>query len=171
MVAKEEEKKEGGFSQEECVLGLSKLSPSAGSRHRKKIVGRGEGSGSGKTSGRGGKGQSARSGYSLPAGFEGGQMPLYRRLPKFGFTSRKKVRGENVFSIVSTSRLAELNIDGEISIKMLSDRGLVSSKSKKVKILAGEGELANKVVVQAHAVSAKAKELIEKAGGEVHLLP
>lgn len=150
-------------------LTLSTLQPAHGSRHRRKRLGIGEGSGSGKTCGKGTKGQKMRSGYSWKRGFEGGQMPLQRRLPKIGFTSRKKTRGDNVFSVVNLDNLEALEVSGPITVQALCDAGLVRSDRQQVKIL-GSGTLKKKVVVEAHAVSAAAKQAIEKAGGEVRLV-
>ena len=150
-------------------INLSSLSPVPGSRRPRKRLGVGEGSGNGKTCGRGQKGQGSRSGVSLPAGFEGGQMPLHRRLPKVGFASRKKVLGKNVFALVSVKRLAELSAEGEITLDVLREKGLVGSRSQRVKILGGS-EIEQRIVVEAHAASASAKAAIEKAGGEVRLI-
>ena len=149
------------------ALTLSNLSPAKGSRHRRKVLGRGESSGLGKTSGRGGKGQTARSGAPIPRGFEGGQMPLHRRLPKVGFVSRKRVRGDNVYALISLSKLNELGFTGEVTLEMLYARGLFSKKDR-VKILGGTIERA--INVEAHAVSASAKAAIEQAGGTVSLV-
>jgi len=148
---------------------LSNLSPVPGSKHRRKRLGKGEGSGKGKTCGKGGKGQTARSGFGLPAGFEGGQMPIYRRLQKRGFTSRKKLAGENVFSIVRADLLQGLAEDGIINVEILRRSGLVKSKNAKVKILGGV-KLESKLTVEVHAVTKSAREAIEAAGGEVKLL-
>ena len=151
------------------ALGISSLRPAKGSRHRKKRLGFGEGSGRGKTCGKGYKGQRSRSGFGLGAGFEGGQMPLHRRLPKRGFTSLKRVRGENVYTTISISDLEALAIQGEITLAKLGEIGLIRSRAKRVKILGG-GALSKKLVVEAHAVSASAKLAIESAGGEVKLV-
>lgn len=149
-------------------LSLSSLAPNKGARKRRKRLGIGEGSGSGKTSGKGTKGQNARVGCKRVPGFEGGQMPLHRRLPKFGFTSRKKVSGVNVYSPLSIDRLVALNAE-EITIELLRANGIIS-KNTKVKILASKTELSKKIVVEAHAVSASARETIEKAGGQIKLV-
>ena len=153
-------------------LSLHSLSPQPGSKHRRKRIGFGEGSGRGKTSGKGNKGHRARSGYKSSPGFEGGQMPLHRRLPKVGFTSRKKVAGTNVFSIVSLTKLNEIASEapnGVISLDFLKSRGLVKSSAPQVKILGKEG-LSAKVSVEAHAASAGAKAAIETAGGTLTLV-
>lgn len=150
-------------------VSLSSLSPTPGSRHKRKRLGIGEGSGHGRTCGKGEKGQKSRSGAQLPAGFEGGQMPIHRRLPKVGFTSRKRVLGKNVFSLVPLERLVELDVEGDITLELLRERGVVRSKSRRVKILGG-AEINRKIVVEAHAVSGSAKAAIEKAGGEVRLV-
>ena len=172
------EKKKAEKKSEEASLAprqvsLSTLAPNRGSRHRRKRVGCGEGSGHGKTSCRGGKGQTARSGWSAKRGFEGGQMPLHRRLPKIGFTSRKKTFGENVFALVSTATLVELSegvLKGqEITIEKLVENGVLRSKSERVKVLGGI-EVKGKIVVEAHAVSKSAREAVEKSGGEIRIV-
>lgn len=147
---------------------LNKLRPNKGARQVAKRLGIGEGSGLGKTSGKGTKGHKARSGYKSKPGFEGGQMPLYRRLPKYGFTSRKKLLGENVYAIISVEKLSDLDIQ-TITPEVLREKGLVGKKSDQIKILGG-GELKKKLTVTAHAFSKSAKEAIEKAGGAVNLI-
>ena len=154
---------------QEDTAELSQLSPVPGSRHRRKRKGIGEGSGNGKTCGKGQKGQRSRSGFSLPAGFEGGQMPLHRRLPKIGFNSRKKLLGKNVFSIVKLSDLEKLAADGDVTIARIKEAGLIRSSTPRVKILA-TGELSAKVNVEAHAISAGAQKAIEAAGGSVTIV-
>lgn len=152
------------------ILGLSTLAPARGATHARKRVGRGEGSGHGKTSGKGNKGQKARSGPPSFIGFEGGQMPLQRRLPKVGFTSRKKVTGENVYRVVSLAKIDELGAaGGTISFEQFIDAGIVRHKRQLLKVLGG-GELKRKVIVEAHAFSQTAKEAIEKAGGEARII-
>jgi large subunit ribosomal protein L15 len=136
---------------------LHELSPAKGSKHKKKRVGRGPGSGIGKTSGRGEKGQKSRTGYSGRPGFEGGQMPLVRRVPKRGFTNIWKTE----YSVVNLSQLAEL--DGEINPEVLLEHGLVRS-GKKVKVL-GDGEIGKALTVVANKFSKSAREKIEAAGG------
>ncbi len=166
-MAKKTKKMEESTSAGRELLTLANLSPAAGSRHRRKIVGRGEGSGLGKTSGKGGKGQTARSGAPIPRGFEGGQMPLHRRLPKIGFSSRKKLRGVNVYSVVSLNKLNALAPESEITLDLLKSKGLVGKKAR-LKILGGTIE--RKINVEAHAISASAKAAIEQAGGAVSLI-
>lgn len=138
-------------------MNLHDLSPAKGSTHKKKRVGRGPGSGLGKTAGKGEKGQKSRSGYSHRAGFEGGQMPLVRRVPKRGFTNiwRKE------FAVVNLAALADF--DEAVTPDNLVERGLVRAGSK-VKIL-GEGEVAKALTVTAHKFSKSAREKIEAAGG------
>lgn len=136
---------------------LHELSPAKGSKHKKKRVGRGPGSGIGKTSGRGEKGQKSRTGYSSRPGFEGGQMPLIRRVPKRGFTNIWKTE----YSVVNLSQLAEL--EGEINPEVLLEHGLVRS-GKKVKVL-GDGEIGKALAVVANKFSKSAREKIEAAGG------
>jgi large subunit ribosomal protein L15 len=145
---------------EHNTVSLSTLGPAKGSRKRKVRVGRGIGSKLGKTSGSGNKGQKSRRGYSRRRGFEGGQMPLHRRIPKRGF--------HNPFSQeYSVINLEELNVfpAGEtVTPELLRAHGFVRRATGPVKIL-GDGELKNKLTVHAHAFSASAKEKITKAGG------
>ena len=136
---------------------LHELSPAKGSKHSKKRVGRGPGSGLGKTAGRGEKGQKSRTGYSSRAGFEGGQMPLVRRVPKRGFTNIWKVE----YAVVNLSQLAEL--EGDVTPEVLVEQGLVRS-GKKVKVL-GDGEIGKALRVVADKFSKSAREKIEAAGG------
>ena len=142
---------------------LSELVPASGSKKIKKRLGRGKGSGKGGTSGKGHKGQRARSGVSIPAGFEGGTMPLSRRVPKFGFTSRSPGATYDVINLVRLSKWK-----GEVSPETLAEKGLVSGK-KKIKIL-GTGKFNQALTVKAHSFSKKAKTLIEKAGGQAKTL-
>lgn len=142
-------------------MDLSNLKPNKGSRHAKKRVGRGPGSGLGKTAGRGEKGQKSRSGYSRTYGFEGGQMPLHRRVPKRGFTNifRKEVH------VVNVSDLEERFEDGAVvDESTLREKGLVNGQPGKIKIL-GDGELKTKLTVHADRFSASARSKIEAAGG------
>ena len=147
-------------SKERRLFALSNLHPPAGSRIRKVRVGRGIGSKLGKTAGAGNKGQKSRRGYSRRRGFEGGQMPLHRRVPKRGF--------HNPFGVsYSVVNLEELNVfpAGEtVTPDLLRAHGFVRRASDPVKIL-GDGELKNKLSIHAHAFSASAKEKIAKAGG------
>jgi large subunit ribosomal protein L15 len=136
---------------------LHELSPAKGSKHARKRVGRGPGSGLGKTAGRGEKGQKSRTGYSRRPGFEGGQMPLVRRVPKRGFTNIWKTE----YAVVNLSQLAE--IEGDVTPEILAERGLVRS-GKKVKVL-GDGEIGKAVRVVADKFSKSAREKIEAAGG------
>lgn len=145
------------------MLTLSNLSPQKGSTKNKKRVGRGPGSGHGKTAGRGHKGFKARSGSGIKPGFEGGQMPLYRRLPKRGFT--------NIFAkeytIISLSQLDKFAAGTVITSIVLAEAGLIS-KGAAVKILAN-GEIKKAFSVQVEKISAQAKAQIEAAGGKVVL--
>ena len=141
---------------------LSELKPAEGSKENAFRVGRGHGSGNGKTSGRGHKGQKARSGGGVRPGFEGGQMPLYRRLPKRGFTNR------NTKDIVAIN-VDRLNVfeDGEtVTISALVEKGVVSNPRDGVKLL-GNGNLEKKLTVKVTAVSQGAKEKVEALGGSV----
>jgi len=146
------------------MVELHTLSPAEGSRQNSKRVGRGPGSGTGKTAGRGQKGQKSRSGGKVKIGFEGGQMPLQRRIPKRGFTPLNRVE----YQVVNLSRLGRM--DGtDVTPETLKAHGLVRSTRKRVKILA-QGDIERALSVTAHAVSAKAREKIEAAGGSVTLL-
>lgn len=151
--------------QTEEQVGLANLSPLAGSRKPAKRIGRGSGSGHGKTSGRGHKGQKSRSGSSIPAGFEGGQMPIHRRLPKRGFTSRKRVRGINQFSIIQLANLVKIEAK-ELTVDDMREQGIVVGKYPKVKII-GAASVEKAVVIETDAISAGARALIEAAGGSV----
>jgi large subunit ribosomal protein L15 len=143
-------------------MDLSNLKPAKGSSKSKKRIGRGQGSGHGGTSTRGHKGQKSRSGYSKKVGFEGGQMPLQRRVPKFGFTNinRKEFKAINIATLQDLADKKKLT---EITVETLRDAGLVQ-KSTLVKIL-GEGELKTKLNVKAHAFSKSAVTAIEAQGG------
>ena len=148
-------------------MDLSNLQPAEGSTKQRKRVGRGQGSGRGGTSTRGHKGAKSRSGYSRKIGFEGGQMPLQRRVPKFGFTNinRKEFKGINLDTL---QFLAETKKVKEITKEILMENGLVS-KNDLVKIL-GWGELKAKLEVTVNAYSASAKAAIESAGGTANSL-
>jgi large subunit ribosomal protein L15 len=145
-------------------MNLSDLAPAPGSRKKRKRIGRGPGSGHGKTSCRGHKGQNSRSGGGVKPGFEGGQMPLQRRLPKRGFTNIF----QKTFSIVNVSSLEKLE-ESEITPEVLIKEGLVRKIQDGVKIL-GNGELTKALTVKAHAFSASAKEKIEKAKGTAEVI-
>jgi len=145
-------------------MNLSNLRAPRKASEKRKRVGRGMGSGMGKTSTRGHKGQRSRSGSRMMRGFEGGQMPLHRRLPKRGFTNIFKMQ----YEIVNLERLAGLG-DSEITPESLHKAGVVSSKKTLVKVL-GHGELKGAITVRAHRFSKSAKDKIEKAGGKVELL-
>ena len=148
-------------------MNLSNLKPAAGSTKSDKRIGRGQGSGRGGTSTRGHKGAQSRSGYSSKLGFEGGQMPLQRRLPKFGFTNLKRVE----FKPINLSTLEELaakkNLT-EVTIDTLVAAGFISSNDK-VKIL-GNGAITKALTVKAHAFSKSAEAAITAAGGNVEKL-
>ncbi len=141
---------------------LNNLKPADGSVKKRKRIGRGIGSGKGRTSTRGHKGQKSRSGYSRRIGFEGGQMPIHRRLPKFGFRNinRKEYKAVNLDIL---ERLAKNKSLSNVGVEVLREAGIISKKDL-VKILA-KGELTVKLDVKAHGFSKKAIELIEKVGG------
>lgn len=139
---------------------LSNLKPKKGSRHAKKRVGRGPGSGHGKTSSRGEKGQKSRSGYSSQIGFEGGQMPLHRRLPKRGFTNIFKKE----YDVLNLSDLEQFEAGSTVDRAVLTSAGVVRKSAKGVKVL-GNGEITRKLTVHADKFSKTAKEKIEAAGG------
>jgi large subunit ribosomal protein L15 len=144
---------------------LSDLRPAPGSNKKRKRVGRGDGSGHGKTSGRGHKGQGARSGGGTRPGFEGGQMPLQRRLPKRGF--HNPFRAE--MTVINVEQLEAFPSGSDVTPELLAEKGLVRGKGTKIKIL-GTGSLTKSLRVKAHGSSAKAKEKIEACGGTLELL-
>ena len=144
-------------------LRLNTIRPAEGSVHKKKRVGRGPGSGKGKTSARGEKGQKSRSGYSAKIGFEGGQMPLHRRLPKRGFTNIFKKQWLEV-SLAALER--GFQADEEVTPDLLHDRGIIK-KAKHDVVVLGNGELSKPLRISAHRFTKSAREKIEKAGGVV----
>jgi len=145
---------------------LHELSPAAGSKKEVKRIGRGAGSGQGKTAGKGHKGQKARAGRGMRPGFEGGQMPLQRRVPKRGFVN---IFGKE-FSIVNVSALDQSFEDGAVvDIAALIEKGLVTKVLDGVKIL-GNGEISKKLTVQVNAYSEAAKQKIEAAGGKAEVI-
>ncbi len=146
-------------------MDLSNLKPAAGSTKNGKRIGRGPGSGTGKTSGKGHKGQNARSGGGVKPGFEGGQMPLQRRLPKRGFTSMNK----KVYALVNLRDLDAFEAGSVVDLEALGKAGLVGSLKDGVKVLA-DGEISKALTVQAHKFSKTAAEKIEAAGGKVEVL-
>jgi large subunit ribosomal protein L15 len=146
------------------MMDLGSLRYNEGARHKKKRVGRGEGSGRGVTAGRGNKGQRSRGGSGKRAWFEGGQMPLQRRLPKFGFANIHR----KAFQVVNVADLEKMTGEKEITRDVLHARGLIRKKTMPVKIL-GNGELKSKVQVRVDAISKVAREKIEKLGGTVTL--
>jgi large subunit ribosomal protein L15 len=145
------------------AIGLDNLRAPKGATHKKKRVGRGPGSGLGKTSGRGEKGQKSRSGYSAKIGFEGGQMPLHRRLPKRGFTNIFKKEWIEI-SLSSLEQNFEAN--DEVTPDLLHERGLIK-KAKRDVVVLGTGEISKALRVSAHRFTKSAREKIEKAGGAV----
>ena len=147
-------------------MSLNDLKPPRGAKRAKKRVGRGYGSGSGVTSGRGHKGQKSRSGYRRKRGFEGGQMPLHRRVPKRGFFNPFRVE----YAVVNLDTLAErFEADAEVTPALLRERGLVRSNAGLVKVLA-RGGLDVRLTVKAHKFSRKAADLIAAAGGRTEVV-
>ena len=144
-------------------ISLNTLKPAKGSTHKKKRVGRGPGSGLGKTAGRGEKGQKSRSGYSRKIGFEGGQMPLHRRLPKRGFTNIFKKRWLEI-SLAALDQ--HFSAGEEITPEVLHERGLIK-KAKHDVVVLGNGEVSKALRVSAHRFTKSAREKIERAGGSV----
>ncbi|MBZ5751416.1 50S ribosomal protein L15 [Metabacillus rhizolycopersici] len=144
---------------------LHELKPAEGSRKTRNRVGRGTGSGNGKTAGKGHKGQNARSGGGVRPGFEGGQTPLFQRLPKRGFTNINR----KDFAIVNLSTLNRFEEGTEVTPDLLLETGIVSNVKSGVKIL-GNGQLEKKLTVKANKFSASAKEAIESAGGTVEVI-
>ena len=147
-------------------MDLSNLQPPEGARRKRKRIGRGDGSGTGVTAGRGHKGAKSRSGYKRKRGFEGGQMPLHRRVPKRGFHNPFRVE----YAVVNLDTLAERFDEGaEVTPELLRERRVVRESRALVKIL-GRGELSKKLIVKAHRFSARASQAIEAAGGRAELL-
>ncbi|HEY0376598.1 MAG TPA: 50S ribosomal protein L15 [Pyrinomonadaceae bacterium] len=147
-------------------MGLDNLRAPKGATHKKKRVGRGPGTGLGKTAGRGEKGQKSRSGYSSKIGFEGGQMPLHRRLPKRGFTNIFKKE----WIEVSLSSLEQhFEADAEVTPEVLHERGLIKKVKRDVVVL-GTGEISKALRVSAHRFTKSAREKIERAGGAATLI-
>ena len=144
---------------------LHELKPAPGSTKRRKVVGRGRGSGHGTTAGRGGKGQTARTGSSIPAWFEGGQMPLIRRLPKRGFTNIFKKN----YAIINLQVLDRFESGQEVTPALLVSEGLIRSRHDGVKVL-GTGALTKALMVHAHKFSHSAAAKIEAAGGKVQVI-
>jgi len=146
-------------------MDLSNLQPALGSHRNRKRIGRGHGSGTGKTAGKGHKGQKARSGGSIKAGFEGGQMPLQRRLPKRGFTplSRKE------YALVNLRDLELFEIGSVVDIEALGKAGLIGQLKDGIKVL-GDGDLTKSLTVRAHKFSKSAQDKIAAAGGTVEVL-
>jgi len=145
------------------ALALNNLKPADGSTHKKKRVGRGPGSGLGKTAGRGHKGQKSRSGYSSKIGFEGGQMPLQRRLPKRGFTNIFKKK----WLEISLAKLEDnFEAGDEITPEILHERGLIK-KAKHDLVILGSGDMSKALKISAHRFTKTAKDKIEKAGGNI----
>ena len=145
---------------------LHNLKPAPGATKKRKRVGRGPGSGNGKTAGRGHKGQKSRSGYSRRWGFEGGQMPLVRQIPKRGFTNIFRVG----YQVVNLRDLERMFASGDtVTPELLVEKGLIRGGSKPVKVLAS-GELGKKLTVQAHAFSKNAQATIEAAGGSCEVV-
>lgn len=146
-------------------MGLDSLKPPAGARHSRKRVGRGHGSGLGKTAGKGHKGQNARSGGGVRRGFEGGQMPINRRLPKRGFTPRNRVE----VSAINLADLSRFEAGTIVDIATLRGAGLIAKNATIVKLLA-EGDVDRALTIRTHRISAAARAKIEAAGGTVELL-
>ena len=144
---------------------LHELSPAVSSAKKKFRKGRGPGSGNGKTAGKGHKGQNARSGGGVRPGFEGGQLPIYRRLPKRGFNNRFAKE----YAIINVGRLDAFDNDAVVSIETLLENGMLNKELDGLKIL-GNGELTKKLTVEAKIFSASAKEKIEAAGGKAQVI-
>jgi large subunit ribosomal protein L15 len=146
-------------------LRIGRLSPARGAKKSRKRLGCGPGSGHGKTACRGHKGQGARSGAKTHPWFEGGQMPLQRRVPKRGFTNIFRVQRQ----VVNIRDLDRFEANAEVNAEALLDKGIIKNLKRPVKLL-GEGELNKPLKVIVHACSKKAKEIVEKAGGEVQIV-
>ena len=147
-------------------MGLHDLKPAHGSTHSKKRVGRGHGSGQGTQAGRGHKGAQSRSGYSFKRGFEGGQMPLHRRVPKRGFHNPFRTE----YAVVNLDDLGQFDAGTVVTPELLREKGLVHSKKAPIKVLA-RGDVSKALTVHAHKFSGKAAEKIAAAGGATEQLP
>ena len=147
---------------------LEDLRPAPGAKKRRKRVGRGPGSGHGKTSTKGHKGQKARAGGGKYGGFEGGQMPLYRRLPKRGFTPPG---GKTEFAVVNVKSLGAFDAGAAVDPDGLVEAGLIKKADRALVKILGHGEVPHALTVKAHAVSGSARGKIEAAGGQIELLP
>ena len=147
-------------------MGLDKLKPARGAVRNRKRVGRGPGSGLGKTAGRGEKGQKSRSGFARKPGFEGGQMPLHRRIPKRGFTNH---RFKKAYAIVNLERLEIFEAGTIVTPEVLVERGVIKSLRDGVKIL-GNGALTKALTVRAHKFSAGSQQAIAKLGGKAEVI-
>src|SRR6476620_12428635 len=148
------------------TMDLSNLKPPSGATHAKKRIGRGQGWGNGKTAGRGHKGAKARSGFRVKRGFEGGQMPLHRRVPKRGFTNIFRVE----YAVVNLDTLGEVfDAGSEVTPEVLRERGLVRETGIPVKVL-GRGDLSKKLTVRAHKFSGSAAQKIAAAGGSAEVI-
>jgi large subunit ribosomal protein L15 len=145
---------------------LHDLRPRPGAKHRRKRIGQGEGSGHGKTAGRGGKGQTARSGSSVRIGFEGGQMPLIRRIPKRGFNNARHTVDYIPVNLDALNRFAD---GARVDEATLRDTGLANGRLPRIKIL-GSGEITKKLTISAHAFSASARAKIEARGGACEVI-
>jgi large subunit ribosomal protein L15 len=148
------------------MIGLHNLKPAPGSRHRKKIVGRGEGSGHGGSATRGGKGQTARSGDGKMIHFEGGQMPLVRRIPKRGFTSRSRQEYE-IINLETLDKRFEPST--EVTVQKLFEMGIIKKKTLPLKVLGG-GAMSKSLTIKAQAFSKSALEKIKAAGGKAEVI-
>jgi large subunit ribosomal protein L15 len=147
-------------------MDLSNLKPAEGSKHSKKRIGRGHGTGQGTQAGRGHKGAKSRSGFKFKRGFEGGQMPLHRRIPKRGFHNLFRTE----YTVVNLDTLAErFDSDTVITPELLRERGLINSTRQPIKVLA-RGDISKKLTVRAHKFSGKAAEKIAAAGGAAEVL-
>ena len=147
-------------------MDLSNLKPADGAKHSKKRIGRGHGTGQGTQAGRGHKGAQSRSGYSFKRGFEGGQMPLHRRIPKRGFHNQFRVE----YAVVNLDTLSERFDDGTVvTPELLVETGLITKARRPVKVLA-RGDVSKKLTVRAHKFSGKAAEKIAAAGGATEIL-
>ncbi len=146
------------------MISLANLKPAKGAIKKRKRIGRGPGSGFGKTAGKGMNGQKSRSGYSRKRGFEGGQMPLVRRIPKRGFTNIFRIE----YNVVNLNKIEASGLD-EITLADYYTKRLVTDKNLKIKIL-GDGEISKKMKIHAHKFSKSALEKIEKLGGEAIIL-
>jgi large subunit ribosomal protein L15 len=159
------------ITKEAQALSLSTLSPGKANMKTAKRIGRGNGSGWGRTAGKGEKGQKARSGGKIPAWFQGGSLPFYRKIPKVGFRSRKQILGTNSYALINISDLNDFNDGDTVDLEVLKKKGISSSTRNRAGVkLLGNGTLEKKLTIKVNAASASAIKAVEEKGGSIELV-